>query len=240
MMADELLTGPTMLKMLLLTSFLTGCTTSGNSVARLADLPSPRVFGTTSSLGIDYDTSVGCFTLAPEVTATIDGHPVAISGGGSTETNAFNGKDCIGIGGTFTNLFDTNESVTSIVLADGQSTWNLDVQGLAPGSWSIHTPATVTEGSDVTVGFEPALAGVGVEMIDISPDRDIPFSHAATGNTTHIAAGYWSAEQPGSQLQGAIDVELGPLPVQCSGPQSCSFTTLTPNPANRTTISIPD
>lgn len=239
-MADRLLIGPTMVKMLLVTSFVAGCTTSGSSIARLADLPSPRVTGTASSLGIEYDTSVDCFTLAPEVTATFDGQPVAISGGGSTDASAFDPKGCIGIGGTFTNVFDTNESVTSIVLADGQSTWKLDVQGLAPGSWSIHTPATVTEGSDVTVGFEPALVGVGVQMIDISPDSDIPFSQAATGNTTHIPAGYWSSEQPGSQLRGAIDVELGPLPVQCSGPQSCSFTTTTPYPANRTTISIPD
>jgi hypothetical protein len=147
----------------------------------------------------------------------------------------------MGIGGTFSNLFDTNEAVTSIVLADGQSTWNLDIQGLAPGSWSIHTPAIVTEGSDVTVAFEPALPGVGVTMLDISPDSDIPFSQAATGNTAHITAGYWSAQQPGSQLSAAIDVELGPLPAQrCSGPQSCSFTVNTPYPSNRTTISIPN
>lgn len=228
-----------MLKMMLLASFVAGCT-SGSSVARLADLPSPRVSGTNTSLGIDYDTSVGCFSLAPEVTATVDGQPIAISGGGSNNSNAFNGPECMGIGGTFSNLFDTNEAVTAIVLADGQSTWNLDIQGLAPSSWSIHTPATVTEGGDVTVAFEPALPGVGVTTIDISPDSDIPFSQTATGNTAHIAAGYWSA-QPGSQLQAAIDVELGPLPAQrCSGPQSCSFTVNTPYPANRTTISIPN
>src|SRR5450631_1705757 len=115
-----------MLKMLFLASFVAGCTTSGSTVARLADLPSPRVSGTNSSLSIEYDTSVDCFTLAPEVTATIDGQAVAITGGGWSNSNAFNGKDCMGIGGTFVNLFDTNEAVTSIVLADGQSTWNLD------------------------------------------------------------------------------------------------------------------
>lgn len=230
-----------MLKMLIFAAFVAGCT-SGSSVARLADLPSPRVVGTNTSLGIEYDTSVGCFTLAPEVTATIDGQSVAITGGGSSG-GAFDGKDCSGIGGTFANLFGTNEAVTSIVLADGESTWNLDIQGLAPSSWSIQTPTTVTEGGDVAVAYEPALPGVGVNLIDVSPDGGIPFSQAPTGNTAHIPAGYWTQSdhaQPGSQLQGAIDVELGPLPVQCSGPQSCSFTTTTPNPANRTTIAIPD
>ena len=228
-----------MLKMLVLASLFAGCT-SGSSVARLADLPSPRVFGTNTSLGIDYDTSVGCFSLAPEVTATIDGKPIAISGSGANNSNVFNGPECMGMGGTFSDLFDTNEAVTSIVLADGESTWNIDIQGLAPASWTIHTPATVTQGSDVTVAFEPALPGVGVTLVDISPDTDIPLSQPATGNTAHITAGYWP-EQPGTQLPAAIDVELGPLPAQrCSGPQSCSFTVYTPSPANRTTISIPN
>ena len=229
-----------MFRILILAAFVAGCTTSGSSGARLADLPSPRVSGTNSSLSLDYDTSVACFALAPEVTATVDGQPIAISRGGANNSNFFNGNGCMGIGGTFENLFATKEAVTSIVLADGQSTWNLDIQGLAPGSWSIHTPANVTEGSDVTVAFEPALLGVGVTMIDILPDADIALSQTAIGNTAHIPAGYWSAN-PGAQLQAAIDVELGPLPAQrCSGPDSCSFTVNTPNSANRTTISVPN
>ena len=228
-----------MLKLLLVASFA-GCT-SGSSVARLADLPSPHVVGTESSLGIEYDTSVDCFTIAPGVTVTINGASVGdITGGGWTDGSAFDGKDCMGNGLTFNSLFNANEAVTSIVLADGESTWNLDIQGLAPNSWSIQTPASVSEGGDVTVGLEPALPGVGVDSITISPDRDIPFVQTATNNTAHITAGYWSQAQSGGQLSGSIEVELGPLPAQrCSGPQSCSFTTNTPNPANRVTISIP-
>ena len=229
-----------MLKLLLAASLFAGCT-SQSSVARLADLPSPHVVGTESSLGIEYDTSVDCFTLASGVTVTIDGTSVGdITGGGWTTGGAFGGKDCMGNGLTFTSLFDANEAVTSIVLADGESTWNLDIQGLAPNSWSIQTPAGVSEGGDVTVGLVPALPGVGVDSITITPDGDIPLVQAATNNSAHITAGYWSQAQSGSQLSGSIEVELGPLPAQrCSGPESCSFTTNTPNPAKRVTISIP-
>jgi hypothetical protein len=229
-----------MLKLLLAASLFAGCT-SQSSVARLADLPNPHVVGTEQSLGIEYDTSVDCFTLAQGVTLTIDGVLVGdITGGGWTDGSAFDGKDCMGNGLTFSNLFDAKEAVTSIVLADGESTWNLDIQGLAPNSWSIQTPATVSEGGDVTVGLLPALPGVGVDSITIAPDLDVPLVQTATNNTAHITPGYWSQEQSGSQLSGTIEVELGPLPAQrCSGPQSCSFTTNTPNPANRVTISIP-
>jgi hypothetical protein len=234
-----------MLKLLLAASLFAGCT-SESPVARLADLPTPRVVGTNSNLAIEYDTSVDCFTLAPEVTATIDGQPVPVSDitrGGWNDVNAFNGKDCVGIGFSFANLFDTNEAVTSIELADGESTWKLDIQGLAPSSWSIQTPPNVIEGGDVTVAFEPALPGVGVNFISVTPNTNSmpPFVQAPIGNTARITAGFWDGQaQHGSQLEATVDVELGPLPAQrCSGPQSCSFTTDTPSPANHVTIAIP-
>jgi hypothetical protein len=231
-----------MLKLFLLASLVAGCTPDSPE-ARLADLPSPKVLGTNTGFTIEYDTKVNCFTLAPEVTAHVDGHAITeITRGGWY--NTYEGNHCTGISFNFPTPLDTNE-VTAIALADGDSTWNLDITGLAPSSWSVQTPAGVAEGSDVTITYQPAIPGVGIDFIYIAPDGVgiSPFASAPTGNTAHIDAGYWSEydQAPhGSQLQATILVELGPLPAQrCSGPQSCGFITDTPDPANRVTIAIP-
>ena len=223
-----------MLKLVALAALFAGCTT-GSSQAMLSDLPSPKVSGTNQSFGIDYDTSGGCYELAPQVTATVDGNAVALGRGGQTNNNAFNGNGCIGMGFTF--AIDLHEPVTSFVLADGQSTWNIDVANLAPDNWTAVASPTVTEGSDVTVAFSPTLPGVAIADVTITPDGLVQFTQAPTNNTVHIAAGYWSGETSGSQLPGTIALDLTVPAKRCTGPASCSFVATTQT--SRTTIAVP-
>jgi len=223
-----------MLKLVAFASLFAACT-PGSSQAMLADLPSPKISGTNQSFAIDYDTSGGCYELSPQVTATVDGNAVALGRGGETQNNAFNGNDCIGMGFTFS--IDAHEPVTSFVLADGQSTWNIDVPNLAPDNWTVVSPPTVTEGSDVTVGFSPALPGVAIADVTITPDGLVQLTQAPTNNTVHIASDYWSGATSGSQLPGTIALDLTVPAKRCTGPGSCVFIATTQT--SRTTIDVP-
>jgi hypothetical protein len=225
-----------MLKLVAFAPLLAACTT-GSSPAMLSDLPSAKVSATNQSFGIDYDTSGGCYELAAQVTATVDGNAVALGRGGETTSNAFDGTNCIGMGFTFS--IDAHEPVTSFVLADGQSTWNIEVANLAPDNWTAAAPATVTEGSDVAVGFSPALPDVAIADVTITPDGYVPFTQAATNNHVTITSGYWSGAGAthGSQLPGTIALDLGVPAKRCTGPASCSVVAATQT--TRTTIVVP-
>ena len=225
-----------MLRLVAFASLLAACTTT-SSPAMLSDLPSPKISGTSQSFGIAYDTSGGCYELASAVTATVDGNTVALGRGGETPSDGLDGKDCIGMGFTFS--IDAHEPVTSFVLADGKSTWNIDVANLAPDNWTVMAPATVTEGSDVTVAFSPALPDVAIADVTITPDGFAQFTQAPTNNTVHITAGYWSGlgATHGSQLPGTIALDLGVPAKRCTGPASCSF--LATTQASATTIDVP-
>ena len=193
-------------------------------------------------MGIDYDTHVDCFQLASQVTGTVDNHPMVVNRGGwrSTPTHDV----CDGISFNFSTPLEANP-VTAIELADGESTWHVEVEGLAPSSWTIATPPTVTEGSDVTVHFAPDVPSVAIKFIYLEPNAVgiVPFAAAPTGDTVHIDAGYWSSyNEPahGSTMQATIAVKLGPLPsLRCEGPERCDFVTNTPDPAHPVTIMIP-
>ena len=96
-----------------------------------------------------------------------------------------------------------------------------------------------------------ALGGYSVGESPVQMHASLPEVvgevYRATGNVVlieqYLSGRYWSEDDQaphGSQLQGTILVELGPLPAQrCSGPQSCGFITDAPDPANRVTIAIP-
>lgn len=242
-LAPELLLQCSMLKSLAALALAAGagCTPSSPE-ARLADLPAPKLIGSSQGVGIDYDTHVDCFQLASQVTGTVDHHPMVANRGGWRSTAEHD--VCDGVSFSFPTPLDAN-TVTSIELADGESTWHVEVQGLAPRSWTVATPATVTEGSDVTVHVAPAVPNVAINFVYLEPNAVgiVPFAAAPTGDTVHIDAGYWSSYDEaasGSTMKATIAVELGPLPsLRCEGPERCDFVTNTPDPGHPVTIVIP-
>jgi hypothetical protein len=216
------------------------CTPS-SPIARLADLPDPQLLGQQDGFAINYDTSVDCFTLSSDVHGTVDGQPVTLSTGGWQSYP--DGDECQTIGVGFPAL--ANETVTSIELTDGDTTWSFGVEMLAPSAWTISAPLDAVEGSDVTVNFAPTPPGVALSEIFIEPDGVgiEPFAAMPNAaNTVHIDAGYWSAEDeatPGETMPATVLVQLAPLTVDGCPVASCSFETETPNPAPPITIVIP-
>lgn len=232
--------------LLLLLGAAVGCS---SPAARLADLPAPHVSGTSdvSRLGIaiDYDRSVGCFSLSTDVHATVDGHPMVVtSRGGSRDT--VDGTICDPI---WLDYQDTlpNETTTRIELADGETTWTFEVDGLAPGQWSLALIApsttTVTEGQDFTVQYAPATTGVAIGGVYIDRRGFTTVTTTADTQTVHIPEGNWSltdASLHGTTQTGALTATLGPLVTRgCDGGVTCTFQTGMPDPGLPIAIAIP-
>jgi hypothetical protein len=222
-----------------------GCT----PVSRLADLPAPHVSGTSDmsrfGIAIGYDRSVGCFSLSPDVHATVDGHPMVVtSRGGSRDT--VDGTTCDPIWLDYQDALP-NETTTRIELADGETTWSFEVDGLAPEQWSLALVApsstTVTEGQDFTVRYAPATTGVAIQGVYIDRMGVTAVTTTADTQTVHIREGNWSltdASLHGTTKTGALTATLGPLVTRgCDGGVICDFETNLPDPGLPIAIAIP-
>lgn len=228
-------------------AFVAACAPSTPS-AKLADLPSPQVGGSfeaTSGGGLvlGYDTSVDCYSLSTAVHATVDGEEMTVTSRGGWR-NTIDGNECDPIWLEFPQRTLADHAVTSIVLDDGTTTWSVGVEGLAPSRWSFAlTTAHVAEGSDFTVQYGPAAAGVALGSIFIDRAGIEPeVAHTADSETVHIDAGYWSEIDPtlhGTTKQAALEADLGPLVVHGCDGFACGFSTTIPDPALPIQIAIP-
>jgi hypothetical protein len=227
------------MRTLFVVSTLAACEPS-SPIARLADLPSPRIAGTQNGFNLHYDEGVDCFELSADVTALVDGKPVTVTRGGARSTP--HGDVCDGMSFGPSGPLD-DRPLTSIELSDPETTCTFDVEGLAPQRWTITAPATVTEGGDVTASYAPVVAGVALEFVYI--DRaaiGMITAKTADSMTVHIPEGHWSQPNPalhGTMKAGTLGVKLAPLPVRGCDVTACNFSIDAPQPHLPITIVIP-
>jgi hypothetical protein len=216
--------------------------TPQSSIARLADLPSPQLLGGRNGVNLDYDHHAGCFELSSAVHGTIDGAPITdIHRGGLRST--WEGDECDPIQFLFPRPL-ANLPTTALELVDGETTWSIGIDGLAPRRWTVTAPATVTEGGDVTVSFAPATPGVELAFVFIdNASINHVVGRTADSLTVHIDVGRYSLSHPelhGTTMQSTLEVELTSLPTRgCEAVTRCEFFAETPDPELPVSVVIP-
>jgi hypothetical protein len=168
-----------------------------------------------------------CATLADDVVATFDGHPMTLTVNGGT-VDTFEGPDCQAIELVLATAPALPGQVSTFTLADATATWTVSGKDLLTND--LVTTSALAPGGHATVAWTSAtqIAAAYVEFDnqyqDVQfaaqlPDLSTEPAGSITDNVIHFDI------PPGVSGYGTLhlDANRTPAAVACDGPATCAL-----------------